>query len=317
MAFHISAKENVEEGVRRIVAEQIDRAISEIDDAELDRHEAVHQVRKRCKKIRGVLRLVRPALGDRFSVENAWFRDAASELSHLRDAEALVETFDSLMGRFKKQVDPKVFAPVRAGLTKRRQKMAEDEVGIEEKLGEFRRRMSEARERLEEWKLSGEGFEAIEPGLLKTYRRGREAMRRAQEDPSAENYHEWRKRTKYHWYHGRLLGAMWKPVMRKVRSEVKLLSDCLGDDHNFAVLRATLLESPEEFGDEREIQTLLGLIDRRSAELRVKAGELGRRVYAEKPKQLGKRFRAYWEAWRKEAKKPSAKLRRRSAAVTA
>lgn len=33
------------------VGVQIDKAIGELRDEELDRHEAVHQVRKRCKKL--------------------------------------------------------------------------------------------------------------------------------------------------------------------------------------------------------------------------------------------------------------------------
>ena len=71
MAFQILADESVEEAVQRIVREQIDKAIDEINDRELDRHETVHQVRKRCKKIRGLIRLVRPQLEDTYDRENA------------------------------------------------------------------------------------------------------------------------------------------------------------------------------------------------------------------------------------------------------
>ena len=46
----------------------------------------VHDVRKRCKKVRGLLRLVRPGLGPDYRRANADVRDAARELSSLRDA---------------------------------------------------------------------------------------------------------------------------------------------------------------------------------------------------------------------------------------
>lgn len=62
MAYALAQDDDtVEAGMRRIAAEQIERAIAEIDDTGLDRHETVHQVRKRCKKVRGLVRLVRPA----------------------------------------------------------------------------------------------------------------------------------------------------------------------------------------------------------------------------------------------------------------
>lgn len=316
MAFYFRANEDVEDGIRRIVSEQIDKAIAEIDDRELDRHEAVHQVRKRCKKIRGVLRLARPALGKTFSRENALFRDAARDLSYARDAEAIIETVDDLVSTFKKQVERKAFTSVRRVLTERRRRIAEDRAAIEKKLVEFRQRMCEAKDRLKDWKLKTEEFDAIGPGLTKTYRRGRKAMARALKNPTVENYHEWRKRAKYHWYHCRLLQRIWKPVMREIRNEAKKLSDLLGDDHNLAVLRKTLLDSADEFGSKRTLQTLLALIDRRSAELRTKAETLGKRVHADKPKQLGARFRKCWNAWKEEKQKPAAKLNRNPAATT-
>jgi|GEM_PF-5573736 uncharacterized protein with von Willebrand factor type A (vWA) domain len=41
--------ERVEDGLRRIALSQIDKAIAEIDDDDLDVDATVHQVRKRCK----------------------------------------------------------------------------------------------------------------------------------------------------------------------------------------------------------------------------------------------------------------------------
>lgn len=175
MAFYLKSRENVASGVKRIVAEQISKAIEEIDNNELDSHTTVHQVRKRCKKIRGAIRLIRPNFAA-YSEENAWFRDAAKKLSYVRDAEALVETFDLVVETFENQISRERFQFVRNSLTARRKEIAKDEAGIEEKLEEFRQKMCEANNRLKDWKLDEGGFDAIEPGLVKTYRRGRNAM---------------------------------------------------------------------------------------------------------------------------------------------
>ena len=79
MAYRFSVTDrSVQAGVRRIACEQIDKAIAEIENTELPLDETIFQIRKRCKKIRGLLRLVRPSF-DGYARENAIFRDAARE----------------------------------------------------------------------------------------------------------------------------------------------------------------------------------------------------------------------------------------------
>lgn len=309
MAYRLLGEESVEEGVKRIVGEQIDKAIGEIQNQDLDRHQTVHQVRKRCKKIRGTLRLVRPEFEETYRFENAWFRDAARRLSPLRDAEAMIETYDQLMNRFSDQLETEAFTPVRETLVLRRRQIADEQFDLDERLADFLTDMREARERVNTWVIRASGFQAINPGFQKTYRRGRKAMFKAYGGESTtEQFHEWRKRVKYHRYHTRLLRELWKPVMKQFLSEVKVLSDLLGDDHDLAVFRQTLMDKPDEFGEQPDIQVLLGLIDRRRAQLQEEARSLGERVYAEKPRQLVRRLEHYWRAWRTEVEDQPAGL---------
>lgn len=296
MSFRIREKESVGEAIRRIAGEQIDKAIGELTDDELGPHETIHQVRKRCKKLRGVVRLVRPGFEDTYRFENAWFRDAARTLSHVRDAEALIETYDDLMETFAGQIERRAFGPVRRALTLRRKRIAQDRMDLDQRLAQFLKAMREARQRVDDWPLGG-GFGVLEQGFKKTYRRGRKAMALAYAEPSTAQFHEWRKRVKYHCYHVQILRDVWKPVMTGVYDEVKVLSDLLGDDHNLAVFRQTLLDDPGGFGGKRDLQALIGLIDRRRAQLQAQARPLGERVYAEQPKRLGQRLRNYWDVW--------------------
>jgi CHAD domain-containing protein len=165
-----------------------------------------------------------------------------------------------------------------------------------------------------DWKLEVDGFDGIEGGLVATYRQARKTMGATYDDPTAENFHEWRKQAKYHGYHMRLLRELWKSVMRSLEKEADELSDLLGDDHNLDVLHKTLCSNLRK---KRDIQVLLGLIDRRSAELRVEAKTIGARIFAEKPKAFGRRFRIYWEVWRSEVELPSKKLSEEPGVVTA
>ena len=97
MGFRLQRGESINEEIQRIAEEQLEKAVAEIQDGELDRHEAVHQVRKRFKKIRGLIRLVRPAFEKTYQRENAMFRDAGREISAVRDAQSLIEAFDRLV----------------------------------------------------------------------------------------------------------------------------------------------------------------------------------------------------------------------------
>ena len=302
MAYRMRRKKSVQTSVRKIAAEQIDKAIAEILDEDLDRHKTVHQVRKRCKKLRGLIRLVRPEFAD-YQKENAFFRDAARELSYVRDAQSMVECFDELVDHFQDQVDRNALTSIRQELVARRQKIAEDEADLDDKLDAFYQHMREARQRVDDWKIDDDGVSAVAGGLKKTFGRCRKTFRTAYEEPTAENFHQWRKRVKYHWYHARLLRRVWPGMLKVQRTAADELGDLLGDDHDLAVLRQTLLTDPDRYGSEKDVQALLGLIDRRRAELQTQARPLGRRLLAEQPKQLASRFGEYWDTWKAKHKR--------------
>ncbi len=299
MGYRIERDETVDDAVRRITSEQVAKAIDEIEDAEVDVHEAVHEVRKRCKKIRGLVRLVRPAFPG-YSAANARFRDLARQLAPIRDATTLLEAFDMLMGRVETVVRADAFAPVRAVLRDRRDTIAED-LDASARLDAVRADLQEAAAAAEAWDLDDGGADAVVHGLGRTFRRATAAMAEAYDGsgdgPAAERFHEWRKRVKYHRYHARLLRRMWDPVLDPWRDEAKRLSDLLGDDHDLAELRAVLAREADRFED-ADLPFLHALIDLRQEELRRAARPLGRRLFAEKPRHHVRRHAALWRAWR-------------------
>ena len=307
MPYRLKDSNAVAEEIERIVTDQIDRAVDEIDDGTLDPHVAVHQVRKRCKKIRAVLRLARDPLGkdDTFAVENARYRDIARELSTLRDAEALIATHDALTTDLQ---NPDVLiecAAVRGRLTTRRRDLAEEAGNLADKLQAARGKLLEGRARVPEWSWRVRNFQGLEPGLRLTYRRGRRAMDAAYRSLSDEDFHDWRKRVKYHWYACRLMRDIWPEMMDARRREAGELAELLGEDRDLGVYRTTLETETDWFGKNTSRDDILAAVDERRAGLRREATTLGRRLYAEKPKQLSARFAAYWKAWHARVNKRS------------
>ena len=92
MEYTLGRDESVPAGIKRIIDGKVATGIEHID-SDMDRHETVHEVRKRCKEVRAALRLVRTVLPT-YSEENAHYRDAARRISDIRDTQALIETFD-------------------------------------------------------------------------------------------------------------------------------------------------------------------------------------------------------------------------------
>ena len=63
MAYRLKRKETVVDGIRRIAHQQLARAAAELVDESLEPAAQIHQVRKRLKKLRALLRLVRVDIG--------------------------------------------------------------------------------------------------------------------------------------------------------------------------------------------------------------------------------------------------------------
>lgn len=298
MAYRILNGESTEDAIRTIAHEQLENAIQEINNPSLDQHATVHQIRKRFKKIRGLVRLVRPEFGKAYRQENDAYRDAARPFSGIRDAVARIETYDALMDHYQEEVDRSSFASVRRNLTYQRKAMASSEVNVVQLLEECIQALQRGQARVESWELGADEYQSVQGGLRKTYARARDAMQGAYDKTSSEKFHQWRKRAKYHAYHVRLLRELWPSVMKARRDEANRLSDLLGDEHDLSVFRKRIMKSPDEFGTPKTIQALLGLLAQRQVELRLEARLLGERLFAEKPKHFVHRLGRYWKAMR-------------------
>lgn len=291
MAFQFKPSEKVRAGLRRIATERIDAAMAVVevargtDASREDVDLAVHDARRRCKELRALVRIVRPCFGS-YERENAAFRTAARLLADLRDATTTLDAFDALVG----ESEADVFAAVRRVFATDRSDLASD---AGERLRAFVERMAEARKRARTWTLDARGFNAIGPGLEKTYARCQSAMHEAHAKPTTERLHEWRKCVKYNRYHLRLLRGLFRPVIDPIREQAKRLSDLLGEHHDLAVLAEAIdAAGPAiEAAQRAELHERIAL---RRRTLEAEAFALGRRLYAQRPGHLRAHAEALW-----------------------
>jgi CHAD domain-containing protein len=301
MAYRLEDQETVADGIARVAAEELDDAIDQLRNGiAQDPVTAVHEARKGLKKERALLRLVRPSL-DRatFRAQNARLRDAGRSLSALRDAQVADTTIDGLAERYAGQLPRAAFLRVRRAVkrhahpsTARLLRATASRVATD---------VEAARDALGDWTRAAGDWPALQDGLERTYRDGRDALAVARRDPTDEHLHEWRKRVKDLWYHQRLLRPLWPGVMTAQEEELDILGELLGVDQDLANLRRTLSGDEAVRGDiPDDVDRLVELIDGRRGQLREQALALGGRVYAEKPGAYVRRHRAYARAWERE-----------------
>jgi CHAD domain-containing protein len=213
----------------------------------------------------------------------------------------MIETFDALCDTYKDHLRSRSLHAVRQALVQRRQTIADERVDLDHQIDMAAHALQEAEQRVMSWPLHVQKYPTLPSGLRQTYRRGRKARVQAYRETTPEHFHEWRKRVKDHWYHIRLLQKTWPELMQGYRQALKALADLLGDNHDLAVFRQTLLAHPKTFGIDRDIQVLLGLIEQRQAELRIQAKTLGQRIFAESSSLFGHRMQQYMKAWQAES----------------
>ena len=220
MPFHLLKHEDPNSGLRRTALEQIDIAIDGFADDSIPHGRKVHSLRARCKKMRGVLRLIRPMLGDEaYKAQDKMYRAAAKQLAGTRDQDVALKTLASL--------------GVETEPTGERE-IPSDSVARSLEI------LAACRAAVEEWPLTVDSFSDLEPGFARTYNRCLDAWAAVQSDPTDLNYHRLRKSAKYHWYHVRILERIRKKKIRKRRHQLRDLQLTLGDAHDLFMLQTYL-----------------------------------------------------------------------------
>jgi CHAD domain-containing protein len=289
--------EGLADGIHRIVDEQLDRAVAELrGQTSNSRDKEIHEARKRCKRLRALLRLVRDRIGtDLYRQENVAIRDAARLVAPVRDAQILVTTLDHAVRGSNGQLNAREVAATRRALKathgRLRQKMLYRGTAGEQAAVE----LLAVQQRSHDWPLHDLRFDDLRPGLARVYRRGRVCMSKAYGDPTPERFHDWRKRVKYLWHHLELLQPAWPGLLDALAGQTHDLSDLLGDEHDRTVLMQQLHERPDVVADPEVARALMAALDEQREHLRAAARPLGAKVYAETPEQFTERIACYWQ----------------------
>ncbi len=296
MSYYFKHHESLNEGLRRIGTEQLQKALEKLRDEDLALDERIHAARKHGKKVRALLRLLRPGMESIYKKENANIRDACRLLSSLRD-------YDAMLENLAKIIEQEEDTAVTSALEKMRDALEEwiatqrEEIDPASLINETCDMFESSLKRAAKWKVKSKPKEALYAGIKKTYKRGRKAMRKAYDKPTGDNFHEWRKRVKYHRYHIRLLRHAWRPLLNPLRKELHVASNFLGEEHDLTVMLAYLEKISGGLLPVEDADICRGYFEKRQVMLRDEIHALGLRTFCEKPKRLAERLKEYYTIW--------------------
>lgn len=293
MAYRFKLQEPLAQEVRRVALGQIDLAEEKLTSKD-DIPDAIHNARRSLKRLRALIRLLRPAIGDAaYRRESERVAGTARLLAGARDVHVMRLTATKLESRF---------GPLPDGAGKRLNALlAKEAAAIPSDAGKDGR--TEALKRLKQMRkffnghaLDGVSFESLAEGLERCYRKGRRGFREAYRKPSDESFHAWRKSVQRHWRHMQLISRAWPEALSARADEAKELSRLLGEDHDLAVLLAKVAETAPESLTREDVAAVGALCRSCQAEIRALAEPRGARLFAEPAEELRRRIEAYWSS---------------------
>lgn len=301
MSYRLRKKSLARE-VRRVAREEREGTLKELLTVnDQSRSTAVHEARKHLKKVRALIRLLRPATGEAFyKDENAAMRKAAQRMSSIRDWHVRVQTIEKLTVKSGKRRTPVAFARIRTAVAARLCQVIEESekedwskqaaVDIEGALG-----------RIDKWPLKPLTTKSVRSGLKAACKKARRALAVARRRATDAKLHALRKTVKDLWYHLRLLGGDRPAPIETLTKRLRDLGQKLGDDHDLAMLLAARADNP--LPEPADWETLEKALASRRPRLQRGALRLASKALIRKPGALADFVASRWETWHSHRKK--------------
>ncbi|MEN6625737.1 MAG: CHAD domain-containing protein [Candidatus Sumerlaeia bacterium] len=271
----------------RVVEQRRRRAERHVADASKDLTRAVHELRRICKELRALWRIVRPLVGEEtFSRENLRLRDAARGMAGARDAVVMLDTLER-MRRCRRGRAAR--AEWREAATALREQVARAHgeslapASVESLEPAFTGMLEAVRATHDELQKIQPGESGItwQPGVEQVYRQGRKRMKQAYASGVDADFHNWRKSTKYLFYQLRLLERMKLARPGKRVKALNSLEKLLGRDHDLVLLRERMISLAA--GDHAPGALVIDDLARASERHRKLARKPGKKLFAAKP----------------------------------
>src|SRR5260370_40922017 len=280
MSFALRPDRPIKREIRRLARKELSRAAECLySDSNVS---TVHSARKSVKKARALLQLIRQTRSRRLRKDETRLRAVGRAISTLRDAAAIVDTFDGLHLRHAKRLPEHTYAIIRRELLRAKSRM-ESRARGKRTLTHSASALRTVRRSAKRWPIPPIDVSDLPSLIKRSFRESRKAMKRAGGTRRPPDVHRWRKRVKTLWYQLRLCESLATGLGSHVRN-LKQLETWLGEYHNLFVLRMRVARTPSLRRMKAAVRQLKAAAAGSQEGLRRKAFALGKRLFARKPK---------------------------------
>jgi CHAD domain-containing protein len=222
MDFQISKKEKPGAGLRRILLNEMKAARCELQGRGegCTEKEAIHLFRKRCKRIRSLLHLARPALGRKFEKWEAQVAQMARDLSATRDRAVMGESLRWLGLATCGEAED-----LRTGVSRMPEMLA------------MAKRFKKLRGEVKKLKFAEIDGDKLWSAFSETRQRLRLEWKRVSRQPSDDRLHRLRRWANYYRHQLNALSECAPEKNQKVERQLAKLIEAIGKAHDLQVLR--------------------------------------------------------------------------------
>lgn len=292
MSFRIDPRLPLTGEVRRILADEIGKALGHLETARDKPEQGLHKCRKRLKSVRALLRLVRSGDESFCQTENECYKQVSALLAGPREATALIETIDRLASAFPEQTAGGGLDAVRERLVLRQHELHAGP-GLDAAINAAVAACREGLERIDRLSLPDQPEQAADilaEGARATLRRAKKALDKAGTRGAADDFHDLRKAAKTHSMHLSLLGRLWPTPIKTRRKAVDKLGELLGELHDVFVMRALLAADGEPLGPAEDTKLLRKLLKRSEKSLGKACLADAADLFGDSPKRSAKKL---------------------------
>ena len=291
--FSITNHEEISVATHRIITEQYDLIISSCRNHE-DPDLSVHDIRKASKRIRALLRMLKPDLPPEIYLrENTFLKEISRKLSVARNFHVFEEEFDNIVSAGIIDLPDKTINNIKQHLKEKKEDAFDLITGLEI-FHSIAKKTEEAKERFAAVDLSMLGPHTVYKGIGKVFSWGQKQMMHSQQFPTDENLHEMRKRIKTLMYLVKLIKDVSPEFFNGYFKGLKSASLALGEDHNMAELNDYIDTLDEKLVSAEEKLEIESYISSQRQQIQLEVWPEIAKLYTGQAGEFSKRVKAYW-----------------------
>jgi len=291
--FSITDHEEISHAAHRILSEQYDLIISSSKNSE-NIDVAVHDIRKASKRIRAVLRMLRPDLPPEIYLrENVFLKEISRKLAVARNFHVFEDEFENIVSAGIIELSDKTVKLITQHLKEKKTDSFELLTGLAI-FHSIATKTQEVKLRFLEVDLSMLGPHTVYKGIGKVFAWGQKQMVHSQQFPTDENLHELRKRIKTLMYLVKLIKDVSPEFFNGYFKGLKSASLALGEDHNMAELGDYLDTLEDEIIPADEKLKLESYISSQRQQIQLEVWPEIAKLYTGQAGEFSKRVKAYW-----------------------